>query len=503
MLLIHPPVVKPSEPPPGVARLAGALKRHGIRCAVMDLNVESILASIQRPPNARDKWTARAVRNRDANLRFMRSRECRFNLDRYKRTVMDLNRLVETAAAPVARVNLSNFQQEGLSPVCSDDLLEAAESPERNPFYPYFSRRLSDAVEANGPFLVGFSLNFLSQALCTFAMIGFLRKRWPEIKLAIGGGLVTSWARKPGWRNPFAGLVDHLVAGPGESVLLSLAGMEKPDDRHSLPDFSHLPLGDYLSPGTVLPYSASSGCYWSKCSFCPERAENTPYVPVPPGRVLDDLESLVGVMQPDLLHLLDNAVSPDLMQAIVRRPPGTPWYGFARITEHLADIDFCRALRKSGCVLLKLGIESGDQEVIDRERKGIHLETASRVLRSLHAAGVCTYVYLLFGTPSENLHRARRTLEFTVRHSAEIGFLNLAIFNLPVYGPETDRLDTLLPYEGDLSLYTGFKHPEGWDRSAVRRFLDREFKRHPAVAGILRNDPPFFTSNHAPFFCNR
>jgi len=34
----------------------------------------------------------------------------------------------------------------------------------------------------------------------------------------------------------------------------------------------------------------------------------------------------------------------------------------------------------------------------------------------------------------------------------------------------------------------------------VRRFLDHEFRREPAVAAILRNDPPLFTSNHAPFF---
>ena len=55
-------------------------------------------------------------------------------------------------------------------------------------------------------------------------------------------------------------------------------------------------------------------------------------------------------------------------------------------------------------------------------------------------------------------------------------------------------------YAGDLSLYTGFRHPQGWERQRVRQFLSREFTRHPAVAPILRRDPPFFTSNHAPLF---
>ncbi|MDH4027789.1 MAG: radical SAM protein, partial [Nitrospirota bacterium] len=82
----------------------------------------------------------------------------------------------------------------------------------------------------------------------------------------------------------------------------------------------------------------------------------------------------------------------------------------------------------------------------------------------------------------------------------EIGFLNVALFNMPVCGPEAAEFRTGSFYEGDLSLYTDFTHPGGWDRKRVRQFLDNEFKKHPAVSEILRKDPPVFTSNHAPFF---
>ena len=138
--------------------------------------------------------------------------------------------------------------------------------------------------------------------------------------------------------------------------------------------------------------------------------------------------------------------------------------------------------------------------VLDRLRKGIELATASLVLKNLHAAGIAAYVYLLFGTPDETIREARKTLEFVAAHSDAITFLNLAIFNMPVCGHEARVYDTEHFYEGDLSLYTAFKHPHGWDRRAVRRFLDVEFKRHPAVSAILKNDPPIFTSNHAAFF---
>jgi radical SAM superfamily enzyme YgiQ (UPF0313 family) len=188
------------------------------------------------------------------------------------------------------------------------------------------------------------------------------------------------------------------------------------------------------------------------------------------------------------------------MDVMVSQPPGADWYGFARISRRLADLGYCRTLKRSGCRMLKIGLESGDQSVLDAEQKGVDLEMASRTLRNLKKVGIAAYVYLLFGTPSETLNEARATLDFTVKHSDAIDFLNLAIFNLPICAPQARQLETKILYEGDLSLYTGFRHPKGWDRASVRSFLDKEFKRHPAVRKILIQDPPLFTSNHAPFF---
>jgi hypothetical protein len=188
------------------------------------------------------------------------------------------------------------------------------------------------------------------------------------------------------------------------------------------------------------------------------------------------------------------------MKTLANHPLGVDWFGFSRITRHLADPDFCRALKRSGCVMLKLGLESGDQSVLDKEEKGVDLQIASAALKALSAAGVGTYVYLLFGTPAEGPIEARKTLNFILNHARYIDYMNLAIFNMPINGPEAQSFETQVHYQGDLSLYTGFSHPRGWDRGIVRQFLDKEFKRHPAVASILRKDPPVFTSNHAPFF---
>lgn len=502
MLLIYPPSAKPCEPPAGVARLAGALRRRGIRCFVWDANVDAVNREIHRDRvSVNDTWTLRGRRHRENHLTLLRSWEGYRHLDRYKRAVLDLNRVLETNSRKGSLVaGLANMTGGGWLPVRSDDLLAASEHPERIPFHDVLRERLQDWVERIDPSVIGFSLCFMSQALCTFAMIGMVRRLYPHIRVVLGGGLVTSWKRRAEWRNPFGAVVDHLVDGPGEAFLLELHNRHNRGELTGYADYDDTPWNLYLSPGRILPYAASSGCYWNRCAFCPERAEGNPYRPIEPEAVLEQLGHLVDRTRPALIHLVDNAVSPSLLGALCRNPPGVPWYGFVRVTKDLCEPDYCQALRQSGCVTLKLGIESGSQKVLDAEGKGIDVQVAERALRSLKEVGISTYVYLLFGTVSETEGDARKTLEFAVRNSPCIDHLNLAMFNLPVNGPLTGGLETFRHYEGDLSLYAGFRHPAGWDRVRVRRFLDREVKRHPAIAEILKREPPLFTSNHAPLF---
>jgi hypothetical protein len=503
MLLIYPPVSKPCEPPAGVAKLSGALKQRGIKHRVVDANLEGLLYLLDNAPppaSMSDTWTKRAIKNIGKNLDALRERSIYHSRDRYKRAVLDVNRVLEMSSGSKTTISLANCQHSTLSPLKSGDLLRAAEHPEENLFFPYFSERLRRLLKEDQPAAAGFSLNYLSQAVNTFAMIGFVRKECPDLLIILGGGLVTSWIRGREWKNPFGGLVDRLVAGPGESELIALMGKADTDKVHVTPYYDPLPLADYFSPGLILPYSGSSGCYWNKCSFCPERAEGNRYTAIPPEKTAADLHTLTAKRSPALIHLLDNAVSTSLMKAIIADPPHAPWYGFARIDRHLADFDFCAALRQSGCVMLKLGLESGDQGVLYRLEKGVDLGTASRALKMLKKAGIAAYVYLLFGTPAETEEEASRTLDFTVRHRDAIDFLNLAIFNMPVAAAEVSGLRTSSFYDGDLSLYTDFDHPSGWNRKEVRLFVENEFKRHPAVSAILRKEPPIFTSNHAPFF---
>jgi hypothetical protein len=506
-LLIHPPVAKACEPPGGIARLAGCLREHSVGCTVLDANLEGQLALLGEAAGAAsqifDTWTNRARRRLPEHLARLRSPGLYGHTDRYRRCVNDINRLLERQGRQAGlSLSLADYQDPRYSPLKSADLLRAACEHESNLFHHWFSRRIEALVADSNPAVAGVSLNYLSQALCAFAMIGFIRERFPGIVIVLGGGLVTSWLNTTGGRNPFPGLVDHCVAGPGEDFLLGLAGVGPCGERTYRPDYSDFASGDYLAPGTILPYSASRGCWWRRCTFCPEKAEGQCFRPVPEGQVQADLGALIGAGHPSLIHFLDSTMSPRLLEHLAAHPPGVPWYGFTRVTPGLADADFCEALKVSGCAMLKLGLESGDQGVLDALEKGIRVDEASRALKALKGAGIGTYAYLLFGTPAESPAAAQRTLEFAAGHAAEINFLNLAIFNLPAGSDEAANLCVHPFSEGDLSLYADFDHPAGWGRRKVRSFLDREFRRHPAVAPILRRQPPYFTSNHAPFMLN-
>lgn len=500
MLLIYPPWGKACEPPAGVALLAGALKRNNLVCTVIDANLEAQIVLARADNHPSDRWTRRAVAHLDRNLADIRSPALYTAMDRYRQRIMDLNRAVSSPLDSRYRLTLADYGDGLLSPVNSRDLLTAAQTFSDNPFFSYFETRLAPRIELIRPLFIGISVCFLSQALTAFALAGWIRSRFPGIRIIMGGGLVTSWMSSPLWNNPFESLVDLMVKGNGERALLELFGVRPDIKERYTPDFDFCDWDGYLAPGRILPLRTATGCYWSKCRFCPETAEGGRYRPERNQDILGDLTVLCRRHRPDHVHFVDDALSPSFLRAMAGHTFSFTWYGFVRFTRDLTDPEFCSALYRSGCRMLKLGLESGDQTVLDRMGKGTDLKMAARVLAALKQAKITTYVYLLFGTNFETESAAEKTLDFVVEHSREIGFLNTAIFNLPRFSEDAVLLETDDFYAGDLSLYLSFTHPLGWDRRKVRHFLERRFKKHPAIAPILRRDPPFFTSNHAMFF---
>ena len=172
ILFINPPVAKPSEPPAGIARLAGGMRDQGIDCSVLDLSLSCLLAQFEDEIEANDRWSKRANRNRHRNIAQLRLPELYHSFDRYQHVVNDLGRVLDLAGRKNGcRITLANYEDSAWTPLCSSDLLASAEQFETNHFHTWFSPLLKEALAAHQPEYIGLSLSYLSQALTGFAAL--------------------------------------------------------------------------------------------------------------------------------------------------------------------------------------------------------------------------------------------------------------------------------------------------------------------------------------------
>ena len=503
MLLIHPPQVRNCEPPVALSRLAGALITAGEPVTLLDGSLEGFHWLCDQPPVNPEDPKSRMIRQRKDHYLDFTGEPLSF--EEYKKKVSHIRYLAGSARPAASRkviVSPANYQDPHLSPLNSKDLIYSWEHPEENLFYPWFSRRLTGLLQKSGEKFAGISLGYLSQALTGMAMCGFIRKNFPGVKVQLGGGLINSWIKGPSDTVFLYQLAHRIQNGPGEEDIVKFTGREYKGS--GMPFFDEIynreAEKDYLTPGKILPFTASLGCSWKRCTFCSELWEDNPYCEDPPEESLKQLRTLTERHAPRLIHLCDSEISRQFMQRILNHPPGAPWYGFSRFLPEMTGAAYCRKLAASGCVMLCLGLESGDQNVLDSLKKGIRTDQVRTILANLKEAGIGTYVYIMFGTPSENRDNAFRTRDYVLQNAANIDFLNVSIFNMPVGSEEAKELAITRFYEGDLSLYSEFSHPEGWNRRQVRDFLDREFRKIPELGTILKRTPPVFTANHAPFF---
>ena len=512
LLLLHPPATKPAEPPLGLAVLAGHLRRQGFTVAVLDANLGAYLhlldpARAAAVAGAQPATTVRrALGQGGRSLQLLRSAAGRDSFPRYATAVRHLQVLLGGYGRPGERLTLGDYVHPGLSAYNPDDLARLANGAETTLFADYFRAVLLPQVAALAPRRIALSINYRHQVLPAFGLAGLLARAFPGVELLAGGGMITSWRAALTTLDLRLPSFHRLVFGPGEAPLTDLLAGHAGEayqlsgkDICFRPDFAGLPLADYLSPRPVLPLSASRGCYWGRCRFCPEAAAPTHPFGAPAGDAFVDLlleqRRLHGVTH---FHFTDNAIPLPALRALARRAgelSGIAWHGFVRFEAALLEPGLLPGLVAAGCRLLQLGLESGSQGVLERTGKGTRLEVVAEILAQLQAAGIASYVYVMLGTPGESRDEIAATEDFLLRHAAEIGFLNLALMNLPRDSDLAADDAQLLDEDAPLGLYRSLG---GADRSAARRALTR-LQQLPAIRTILQRTPPYFTSNPAFF----
>jgi len=70
-----------------------------------------------------------------------------------------------------------------------------------------------------------------------------------------------------------------------------------------------------------------------------------------------------------------------------------------------------RALKKSGCIQIDFGVESGSQDSLDRMKKGIKVHDTEEVFRRCRAENIRTYANVLINTPEETEEDVTKTVD--------------------------------------------------------------------------------------------
>jgi anaerobic magnesium-protoporphyrin IX monomethyl ester cyclase len=99
--------------------------------------------------------------------------------------------------------------------------------------------------------------------------------------------------------------------------------------------------------------------------------------------------------------------------------------------ERYFDEEVVKSLHDGGCRMVMIGIESGNQRVLNLMDKGVLVSDAESVVKNFAATEIWVHCYFMIGFPTETLTEALDTLEFVKRNSNLISSLALSNFVLP------------------------------------------------------------------------
>ncbi len=144
----------------------------------------------------------------------------------------------------------------------------------------------------------------------------------------------------------------------------------------------------------------------------------------------------------------------ELCQAIAHNNMKINWLCNSRVDT--LDADCLSAMKHAGCWAVSLGVESGNQDILNKMKKGITLEQSREAVRLCKMAGIKTYLYFLFGFPWDT----EETIGDSVRFAKELDgdFVDFFIV-YPFCGTELEaiarRYNLLNTYNNFKDAYSG------------------------------------------------
>ena len=273
------------------------------------------------------------------------------------------------------------------------------------------------------------------------ALGGDLLKRFPEIDfLVIGEGEVTLGELAAG-KNPadIAGLIfrgaSGIVSNPTRDLIADLDSLPFPaygkltgfPNRYELPLFSSI-----KAPGATM--ITSRGCPY-QCSYCDRSVFKRGYRFNSATYIYEHMAWLrkrFGVRHLNIyddLFTLHRGRIEELCGQLIAKPLGLHFNCAVRVGH--TDSQLLRLLKKAGCLMVSLGIESGEPKLLEEHKPGVYLDEVRRTVARIHEHGLRAKGLFMMGLPGETEESIKKTSDFVI--SLALDDMNMAKFT-PFFG---------------------------------------------------------------------
>ncbi|MEI8350447.1 MAG: radical SAM protein [Candidatus Omnitrophota bacterium] len=266
---------------------------------------------------------------------------------------------------------------------------------------------------------VGFSLT-RRNAQFSFLLASKIRDKFPDKKIIFGGPETLSLDWQNRLHNEY-----YWVIGEGEMPLCSIINhkeqriyrFQELDDLDTLPFFTFESLhANEYSP--VIPLLSSRGCP-HQCTFCSEKKLYKKLRHHSAQYMIEQIKLLIQTHKRNHFVFCDSLInySPrwleEFCSLILLNNLTIKWEAQIRIDQRMS-IELAILMKKSGCINLFVGLESGSDRVLKSMNKGFSVSTALAFFNNLNAAKLQFEISLIFGYPGEDENAFRETLNFIV-----------------------------------------------------------------------------------------
>jgi radical SAM superfamily enzyme YgiQ (UPF0313 family) len=198
-----------------------------------------------------------------------------------------------------------------------------------------------------------------------------------------------------------------------------------------------LPNYRYFDPILKNPFTfilGGRGCPY-RCAFCnwPQVLTGSKYRLRSAQNIIEEIKNISQQYKFRSMLFNDDTFTANRKHAIevcdrlIDSKLNADWACYARADD--GDEEFLRKLRHAGCYMLKIGVESGNQQILDNIKKGYDLSKVRQAISRMKKSGFQVHATFVFGLPGETQETIRETIAFaktvsptTVQFSSAVPF---------------------------------------------------------------------------------